>query len=173
MLVKPNDVKSDAPWFPFYPADWLSSQAVMLMNYEERGQYLHLLAVCWNDEDCSIPGNDTDMALLCGCHHVSEKVRSKFIPHPYKKDALTNPRLMAERVEQVAFKKSKSRAGAKGARVRWKSKQREKAIDCAIDLPIAKGVANDSPTLTSTHSKPLRPSQPSQRPQVSTDTFEL
>ncbi len=140
--MKRDDVQSDSPWFPFYASDWLSDQDVMLMNSDERGQYIQLLANCWNDKDCSIPDNGTAIGLLCGCHIANDKVLSKFVKHPYKKNALTNSRLMAERVEQVAFKKSKSRAGAKGARVRWKSQ----ADGTAIDVPIANGMANDSPS---------------------------
>lgn len=53
------------PYFPFYPDDWLSSPRVMTMTYEQRGLYIHLLAMAWKMDGCSIPNDPALIRRLC------------------------------------------------------------------------------------------------------------
>lgn len=53
------------PYFPFYPDDWLSSPRVMTMTYEQRGLYIHLLAMGWKLDGCSIPNDPALLRRLC------------------------------------------------------------------------------------------------------------
>lgn len=56
------------PWFPFYAADWRLSNTVRAMTYEQRGVYVELLVIAWDDgmERPSLPDDDTRLAALTG-----------------------------------------------------------------------------------------------------------
>jgi len=55
----------NAPYFPFYPGDWLSDSNVQIMNMEETGAYITLLAHMWKDgKDCTLPDDDDHLAKL-------------------------------------------------------------------------------------------------------------
>ncbi|WDL99307.1 DUF1376 domain-containing protein [Alicyclobacillus sp. ALC3] len=61
----------DAPYFPFYPRDWLSDGNVQVLSLEEAGAYITLLAYMWNGgKDCSLDDDDANLAKLL---HVSLK----------------------------------------------------------------------------------------------------
>lgn len=55
-------------WFRFYAKDWLSSPAVTMMTPEQRGAYVHLLALAWGDGSIepSLPANDASLAQMSG-----------------------------------------------------------------------------------------------------------
>lgn len=55
----------DAPYFPFYPADWLSDPNAQILTLEESGAYINLLAYMWRDgKDCTLPDDDKYIARL-------------------------------------------------------------------------------------------------------------
>jgi uncharacterized protein YdaU (DUF1376 family) len=55
-------------WFPFFVSDWLSSRAVIRMTAEQRGAYVHLLALAWADGEVepSLDASPTELAALSG-----------------------------------------------------------------------------------------------------------
>ena len=88
------------PHFPFYAGDWLSSNKIAGMTYEQQGIYIHLLCRAWLDPTCSIPSDKAviktwlkvpglDDGLLA---HVLEAFEAHELPN-----RLHNPRLTAER----------------------------------------------------------------------------
>ena len=54
------------PWFPLYAADWRLSRAVRAMTPEQRGGYIELLTVAWDDgiEEPSLPEDDATLAKM-------------------------------------------------------------------------------------------------------------
>jgi uncharacterized protein YdaU (DUF1376 family) len=59
---------ADLHWFPFYPKDWLSGAGVQMMQPEQRGAFIQLLALAWGegDETPSLPSDDEALASLSG-----------------------------------------------------------------------------------------------------------
>lgn len=55
-------------WFPFFVSDWLSSRAVIRMSAEQRGAYIHLLALAWADGavEPSLDASPSELAALSG-----------------------------------------------------------------------------------------------------------
>lgn len=89
------------PAFQFYAKDWLSSKKIVTMTLEEEGAYIHLLAHCWDSPDCTLPDDDSELALLSRMgerwfNGGSTTLRKCFVPHPRKPGRLTNPRLVEE-----------------------------------------------------------------------------
>lgn len=113
----------DKPYFPFYPADWLSDPNVQFLSLEESGAYITLLSYMWRDgKDCALPDDDKYLARLL---HVSTrkwvKLREILIDGEHavlKKtsDGLIRNNRLDEEWEK-ANKVSKSRANA--ANIRW------------------------------------------------------
>ena len=56
------------PWFPFYAADWRLSRAVRAMTPEQRGGYIELLCVAWDDgtREPSLQSSDAYLAQMSG-----------------------------------------------------------------------------------------------------------
>lgn len=56
------------PWFPFYVADWRTSDAVRGFTYEQRGLYLELLCIAWGHgvDAPSLPDDDAKLAQISG-----------------------------------------------------------------------------------------------------------
>lgn len=55
--------KAKSPWFKFYATDWLADSTVMGMTAEERGVYIQLLAIDWNEGGVRSPIES--LALIC------------------------------------------------------------------------------------------------------------
>jgi len=108
-----------SPAFQFYPKDWLGSMKVRLMTSEERGGYMELLCHAWLD-NCSLPDNDNELAILSGLgerwfNGSSIKIRACF---EKKGNRLIQPRLKAEQEKQEAWREKCSEAGRKSAEAR-------------------------------------------------------
>src|SRR5215471_18539601 len=89
------------PAFQFYAKDWLSSKKIVTMTLEEEGAYIHLLAHCWDSQDCTLPDDDSELAQLSRMgerwfNGGSTTLRKCFVPHPRKTRRLTNLRLLEE-----------------------------------------------------------------------------
>lgn len=56
------------PWFPFYASDWRLSRAVRAMTPEQRGGYIELLCVAWDDGlvEPSLPDDAGQLATMSG-----------------------------------------------------------------------------------------------------------
>jgi uncharacterized protein YdaU (DUF1376 family) len=109
------------PAFQFYVKDWLSDPKVMRMTPAQRGVYIHLLAIDWNEE--GLEDNDEAIAGICGDNEGWLKggysiVKGCFNQHPSKPGFITNGRLQQEREKQRAWREKSSEGGKKSGLVR-------------------------------------------------------
>ena len=109
-----------APWFPFYPADWLSDPKVAALTWASQGRYIGLLASMWEHgaEGCRIPRRTAEK--LYGTAFVAAIADG---PHAlitaYIDDA-GSTWLHSDRLFQEAqLCKSRSDAAREAARIRW------------------------------------------------------
>lgn len=105
------------PSFQFYPADWLSDPNVIAMSAVERGAYIHLIAVMWNTEGCSLNPDEDYLAKIAAV----DKVVITSIYHCFKvvNNTLRHGRLDKEIMKQDEYRKLCSDAGKEGMRKRW------------------------------------------------------
>jgi uncharacterized protein YdaU (DUF1376 family) len=124
------------PWFAFYASDWLSSRNICLMTPEQRGGYIQLLCHAWLSDDCGLPDDDAELAILSGLNGSWDSCKTA-IRKCFKVDSgrLLNPRLLKEKSAILEILESRSKAGKKGARKRWGGKDLNNK---AIILPMAK-----------------------------------
>ena len=137
-----------APFFQFYPADYLADERVQAMSIEGEGCYVRLLAYCWREG--SIPTDRTALARLCKGYdgpgldeailrfENAEKIRknSKF------KGRMVHKRLNYEKAKIKKSRKMLKDAGLRGAEKRW-GKDRV-PHDESIGYPIPKNGYSDS-----------------------------
>lgn len=117
-------MKEQAPYFPFWAKDWISSESTRLMSLAARGAYADLLAISWlsSDEPCSIPDDDVAIAKLLGVpprewKTVASTVRKQF--ERTENGRLRNARLYAIHCEVDAKREKLSQSGKKGADRKW------------------------------------------------------
>lgn len=108
--------------FPFYPDDWLSSIWTRRMKPHERGAYIDLLCIQWNEPDCTITANDDELSRLSGLGdqwaESREVLRSVFVTHPSKPGRIYNKKLYKIRRLIKIFHRAFSDAGRKGGKER-------------------------------------------------------
>jgi len=114
-------VMSKPIWFPFYPADFLTSNRVALMTTEEIGGYTLLLCYAWQDPTCTLPADDESIRKLSRLTGSLEAVKSCFIQ---KRGRLLNERLYREWVKV----KEKSDLAKKSNAVRWQNERNANAL---------------------------------------------
>jgi len=140
------------PAFQFYANDWLGSTQIMLMTPAEEGAYIRLLAIAWNDKNCSLPDDDDVLAKLSRLgeewhSHSGAIIRKCF---KEKNGRLFNERLLKEKRKIEAFKKERSKSGKIGAEKRWNKDDNSKrdknssANSSAITQPMAKNSSSSS-----------------------------
>jgi uncharacterized protein YdaU (DUF1376 family) len=110
-----------SPAFQFYPSDFLADENQIVMDLDEVGAYIRLIAVCWNEG--SLPKDVRRLAKLCGAtHEQMERIWPALEPcfEECSQDAarLVHPRLERERLKQETYREKMSEAGRKGAKVR-------------------------------------------------------
>lgn len=113
-----------SPAFQFYPSDWLSSRAVRLMDAEQRGWYIQLLAEAWQSRPQATLPNDPEMLLRLAEANQSSAdftARWAFVLGQFKLkgDLLINARLAHEKKKQTNYSEQRKKAGIKGAEKRW------------------------------------------------------
>lgn len=151
-------MKEKPPAFQWYPKDFLSDEKVIFMSMAQRGVYITLLSMCWVEK--SLPNDPSAIALKLGAELADvETVCGKCFE--VKGNRLKNRRLERERRAQRANKKTRSKAGKKGAKARWQTHGKRMANASeedgnAIDLPLAK---NSSSSASATASKSQSQSQ--------------
>lgn len=121
-----------SPAFQFYPSDWLSSRAVRLMDAEQRGWYIQLLAESWQSRPQASLPNDTELLLrLADANDSSPNfdARWRFVISQFKTkgELLINDRLAHEKRKQNDYHQQRKEAGAKGAAKRWREPEENKA----------------------------------------------
>lgn len=117
-----------APAFQFYPSDWLSSRAVRLMDAEQRGWYIQLLAESWESEpQGTLPNDDALLRVLAGANTCSTDVAERwdFVIKQFKKrgQLVYNERLMDEVVRQEENRQKKREAGKASAEARQQQRE--------------------------------------------------
>jgi uncharacterized protein YdaU (DUF1376 family) len=71
-------------WMPLYIDRWKGSAHVQAMRATARAGYLYLLTAAWQTEDCSLPSDDDELAILSGLPddewtEHKDKIRRQFI----------------------------------------------------------------------------------------------
>lgn len=126
-----------SPAFQFYPGDWLSSPAVMLMTPEHEGAYIRLLCYDWMSD--GIPDCDQSLAALSRLGEGwfkggSTVLKRCFNQHPTKAGFLTNPRLQKEREKQAEWREKSRIGGIKSAASR--SSKRSRVVQPKVNRPV-------------------------------------
>lgn len=111
---------SKSPAFQFYPGDWLGSMKIMLMKPEHEGAYIRLLAIAWGNDDCGLPDNDDELAVLSRLGEGWLKGGSVVVRKCFFSEGgrLYNKRLLEEREKQKAWREKSSSGGVKSGKVR-------------------------------------------------------
>ena len=118
------------PAYLWYPKDWDSDEFVKSLTYEQQGIYRKLLDHQWLEG--SIPKNAIQIATVLGFRNgdidrfkdeVWPAIAQKFVAQRRNRDRLVNKRLEVIRQERDEFLKKATRAGKKGARVRWRKRR--------------------------------------------------
>ena len=113
-----------APSFTWYPDSWFGSAKVSIMSPMHRGIYATLLFAEWQDETCSLPNSDAELAILARAIdsvflECSQLVRKCFFEYSGR---LFNRRLCIERSKIIMIKKVRADAGKLSAIQRFKTR---------------------------------------------------
>lgn len=113
---------SAPPAMPFYASDFLSDAPVMAMTLEERGAYITLLCIAWQEE--GIPSDHGKLARVLRVSNRKFAQLWEALEPCWQSDGngrLTSPRMEGIRDEQRKRSEARSRAGRKGNKKRWGS----------------------------------------------------
>src|SRR3990167_1578952 len=108
-----------SPAFQFYPKDFLTDGNVAVMSLEERGAYITLLCLCW--QECSLPNDTKRLAQIVG---VPQRIFLRIWPaikvcFTQRDDGrFIQGRLEKERAKQDAYRRRQSDAGKASAAAR-------------------------------------------------------
>jgi len=110
------------PFFPMYAAETLADGRFQAWSCEERGAWLTLICLCWNDGD--IPESQTVLGRLLHLDAVAmasawSAIGDRFCPVPGKPGRLMSPRLEEERDKAETLSRKRAEAGLAGASARW------------------------------------------------------
>ncbi len=114
---------STAPYFPFYPQDWLSDPKVALLSLEAQGAYFTLLCQMWVlNEDCTLRDDDASLARLLRLTPARwRKIRSALIDCYTPLLFVEDGRLISKRLRQEFHKFTEKCAKNKAAaEKRWR-----------------------------------------------------
>lgn len=155
------------PAFQFYASNWISSTS--LMDAEQRGWYIQLLAWAWGNSPVQgcLPDDEDELYLIAGNKLLStpsirkhaladveldvqikdnekkwKRVREKFVPSPEHPGFVHNPRLTKVLKRQEMYKgirKNRAKAGAEEKWRLWREQNPDKV-----------NAANNPPSTTST-----------------------
>jgi uncharacterized protein YdaU (DUF1376 family) len=112
-----------SPAFQFYPRDFMTDDAVLLMTNEQIGAYVLLLCQAWLMPD-GLPAAMSSLARFAHCTEarfarcIWPGIRVRFQQNGDGR--WFNPRLEKERAKQLANTERQSGRGRKGAEERWR-----------------------------------------------------
>lgn len=114
-----------APAFQFYPKDFLTDGNVVTMSLQERGAYITLLCICWQEQ--MLPVDEVKLARMVGLppsafRKIWPSIRQCFT---LKGDAYLHKRLDAEREKQELHRRRQSDKGKASAAARQPKPQPE------------------------------------------------
>lgn len=162
-----------SPAFQFYPSDWLSSRAVRLMDAEQRGWYIQLLAEAWESSPQATLPNDPPLLIRLAdarTDSVDFQTRWDFVISQFKtkNSMLINARLAHEKKKQTSYHEQRKQAGAKGAKNRW-SKPVDAQRDTA-EVGHSSAIDKPPPTYDSANGKPVAKDSLSSSSSISSST---
>jgi uncharacterized protein YdaU (DUF1376 family) len=151
------------PSYAHYAQDWIAQTAHL--SLECQGAYKRLLDHEWIGvkgwPEGVLPDNPAQLARLMGVSlrraaRIWDDIGIHFLPA--EGGGLYNDRLERERVIQQGFRVAKSVSGKAGAEKRWQghTPTHSRRHAAAIRLPMAKSVANNGSSFSSSPSTPLR-----------------
>ena len=90
------------------------------MTPAEEGAYIRLLAIAWSSDDCGLPNDDNELAILSRLHEGwfnggSTKIRKCFV---VKGTRLYNKRLLQERKKQEEWREKSREGGIISGKIR-------------------------------------------------------
>lgn len=115
-MADPDSTSGKAPAFQFYPKDFLSDSNVVGMSMQERGVYITLICICWQDH--SIPADVAQLARQCSTPLRAFQRIWPAVEKCFRKSGasrLVHPRLERERMKQADYRRRQSDASRK----RW------------------------------------------------------
>jgi len=107
-----------APYFPFYPDDWLNDECIFSIGLECEGAYIRLLSAMWKHKG-SVPDKSNWCCNVLRCKPAKWiKIRKKLLETGViilENERLSNQRLLKE----LNFFNEKSQKNARNASKRW------------------------------------------------------
>lgn len=146
-----------SPAFQFYPADWLSSARVRCMTPEQKGAYIDLLAYQWLDPDCSLPDDDSELAVLSGLGEVGWKGSSSTLRGCFKYRSSSPPRIANERLrcelqKQAEWRERCANGGVKSGVTRRRPNDKKREVPLKGSSSTLEGGMNTPSSVCSSQS---------------------
>lgn len=156
-------MKTKPPAFQFYVKDWRSSSTVRCMSREERGTYIDLLALAWENEGLLPPTIQEIARSLFGYNVRSLAAFFLKFPQTFVKvsakfgESLVNLKLRQQWEETQHYADTKSLAGKKGNEARWgNSSQTDRPAFASAFASAPKDLKPQNPVAKSAPDSPLR-----------------
>jgi uncharacterized protein YdaU (DUF1376 family) len=160
-----------APAFQFYVNDWLSSTHIMLMTPAQEGAYIHLLAIAWNSDDCGLPSNDNELAVLSRLGEAWFNGNGTVVKRCFKQKGtrLYNERLLQERKKQDEWREKSRQGGIKSGKLRSSDRlDKEGCLKGGLRVVEPKGNSSFSSSSSSSSKRSFKTS-----PNFSEDSDEI
>jgi len=92
----------EAPYFRFYPKEWLSEASTVQMTVEEVGAYIRLILFMWTESPgCWLPDDDPTLARIAGVNvNRWKRLRDALIDAPFAPFQVTNGRITCPLLER-------------------------------------------------------------------------
>jgi uncharacterized protein YdaU (DUF1376 family) len=115
-MAVPKSSTGKSPAFQFYPDDFLADANVIVMSMAERGIYITLISVCW--QQGSLPADTAMLSRLCLTPLATFKKMWPAVERCFrlKGERLVHPRLDLERRKQAEYRAKQAENGKKGGR---------------------------------------------------------
>jgi uncharacterized protein YdaU (DUF1376 family) len=146
------------PWFPFYAADWLTDEQVVVMSLAARGAYITLLAYHWREG--SIPSDTEALRKLVGADQSEwpdlwTEMLGAFSEHAPGR--LVNPRLSRMLKSDRASAEHRVEHARTAAKARWSQRVNAPSMPdaCSNMLPSESESQSESEVLTTSVSTSL------------------
>jgi uncharacterized protein YdaU (DUF1376 family) len=129
-MADADSIPGKSPAFQFYPNDFLADANVIVMTLQERGAYITLVCLCW--QQGGLPSEVEKLARLCGSPVSTFQRLWPAIAPCFRTVAngqrLLHPRLERERQKQRAYRKQQSDKGKLGGRPKKPELSTDKAM---------------------------------------------
>lgn len=141
----------NSPAFQFYPKDWLSNGKVKSMTLEERGAYIDLLAIYWNEG--GLPSEPMALSRLLGVPLRTFNRLWKNVSRCFEVVGpnLSQSRLEIEKAKQADYREAQRVKGLKSANSRVTNKTIQPVLPSGCD-PVA---TERQPRVNSSFSSPF------------------